>query len=706
MLTLKTKPIMSTNKLYFYSFPANYEDQIALGRTPMLKIGETHQDSAEVRIRQQMGTATAQTYRIYGEFEVEFTDKQFHAFLLSRGYKQTDGAGTEWFEITAQEAEKLVCEFASLKNGIATPIRQQLALRPYQQDFIQKFITTQGDFCLFAKCRSGKSVMSLSAATEAGYRSMLVVSYRTSAGNSWLQDVETYTAFHEWDAINLSDADWGQQVVDSQQANRRQLLFSTVQRQRETLGYSKDLRNLYPQGIDLLALDECHIGGNSEEFERMKAAFTYRRLLEISGTAYKTIWRYPQDNIFVWGYVEEQKAKASGYEWAQVLPKMQLVFATYNAENLSEVYGNDPDALKNVFSVEGEKWKDGASVQAFLRKFFPYGNMVRKQKQLLHDSRHIVMSLPSVKACYLFADSLKEFGSQFAPLVITGDSGNSQKEILDHIAANPATICLTRWANVVGVTVPQWDTVIHGCEYESAEFWVQFAFRGGSTRRESWKVIDFAPERAVCSLVEMGVATASVSPEEDDNGVLRTFVDFADVFEFAEGYRLLDYGDILQLGDIGVQSAKAVINAAVNATRVGSNAAGLAWGFEDVDKIQDKTQLRESLNGNYTNSEGNARNANGRGETDPQQKIIQETLKKVKGAVEKLDDVVVAGLLNGHHLSTLPKLLAYEKFEMHTRCHPDVFEDAIRFGWVNERVINRSVSQAHLILDAQLSEVL
>ena len=693
------------NKLYFYSFAANYEDQIALGKQPMLKIGETHQDSAETRVQQQMGTATAQKPTIYGEYEVTFTDKQFHAFLRSRGYSQTDGAGTEWFLISAPEAEALLYEFAAICEGAATPIRQSLASRPYQSEFIWKFNKTVGDFCLFAKCRSGKSVMTLLAATEAGYNSLLVVSYRTSAGNSWLQDAKTYTVFHEWDVVNLSDPDWVEQVRVSQKANRRQLLFSTVQRQKETLGYGKELRKLYADGIDLLALDECHIGGESDEFDRLKKAFSYKRLLEISGTAYKTIWKYPRENVFVWGYVEEQRAKAEGAEWAQVLPKMQLVFANYEAGELKRVYGDDPDALKNVFSAEDGKWKDGASVQAFLRKFFAYGTMVRKQHQLLHDSQHIVMSLPSVEACYLFAESLKEFGSQFVPLVITGDSGNTQKEILQHVEANPATICLTRWANVVGVTVPEWDTVIHGCEYQSAEFWVQFAFRGGSTRRDSWKVIEFVPERAVCSIVEMASVTATVG-EDESEGVLRTFIDFADVFEFADGYRELNYESVLQYGNVATASAKAITNAAVSATRVGTNVEALAWAFADLDKIEDKEMVREALNVNGTEGSSNAQNVGGQSVSNEDKKIMRETLARVKTAVSKIDDVVLHGLLLDQHLSTLPKLLSYDKFELVTGCHPDLFQTAIDTGWVNERVVSKSVSQVHMVLDSLMAPLL
>lgn len=615
---------------------------------------------------------------------------------------------TEVFEcdLGLEYAKTQIENFIAQVTGRAKPIRQPLASRPYQLAFVQKFLKTSGDFCLFAKCRSGKSVMTLLGANEAGCKSLLVVSYRTSAGNSWLTDAGTYTVFHEWDVIDLSDADWVRQVEASQGKGRRQLLFSTVQRQNVKFGHSKELSKLYPQGVDLLALDECHIGGESDEFNKLKNSISHKRLLEISGTAYRTIWKYPRENVFVWGYVEEQRAKAEGAHWAQVLPKMQLVFANYSAADLNRVYGNDPDALKNVFTVVDGKWQDGASVQAFLRKFFAYGTMCRKRQQLLHGSQHIVMSLPSVDACYLFAESLKEFGSQFVPLVITGDSGNSQAEILEHVRANPATICLTRWANVVGVTVPEWDTVIHGCEYQSAEFWVQFAFRGGSTRRDSWKVIDFAPERAVHSIVEMAAVTATVSDDEDANGVLRTFVDFADVFEFAEGYRELNYESVLQFGDVATASAKAITNAAVSATRVGNNWQALAWAFEDLDKISDKEQIREALNENDTTGSGNVRNSRAQREVDPEGKLIRDTLAKIKGAVERVDDVVVHGLLRNQHLSTLRKLLSYDRFERVTGCHPSMFEDAIELGWINERVVSNSVSQVHMILDAQLSPVL
>ena len=605
-----------------------------------------------------------------------------------------------------EHAKQLVESLIAVVVGKASPIRQPLDPRPYQHSFVEMFKAVKGDFCLFAKCRSGKSAMTLLAATESGYKSALVVSYRTSAANSWRSDAVTYTKFHEWDVVDLSDKDWEAQVTASRQANRRQLLVSTVQRQNEKFGYINRLASMYSNGVDLLALDECHIGGESTQFAKLKEGVKFGRLLEISGTAYKTIWKYPNTNVFVWGYVEEQRAKAQGYEWAQKLPKMELVLVRYNAADLGAIYGDDPDALKNVFSVDDGKWQDAGSVQNFLRKFFTYGKKCRKQEQLLHGSQHIVMTLPSVDACYLFAKSLQEFGSPFAPLVITGESGNHQEDILRHVKSNEATICLTRWANVVGVTVPQWDTVVHGCEYQSAEFWVQFAFRGGSTRRDFWKVIDFAPERGLQSVLEMASATSAASGESDANSVLRTLLEFADVFEFATSYSQLSYESILNQGLLGISSAKAEARAAMGEVTVGENLQAIAWALEGLEKVKSQSLVSETVNTNDTSGSGNVQVQRSGNAGDEQSKMVKAALASAISAVGKLHRVVTDGLLYGVNLSTLPQLLAYDQFKLHTGCDPDIFQFVIDSGWINPQSLNARVSRMHLAISSTFSEVM
>ena len=600
--------------------------------------------------------------------------------------------------------ESLIAEVV----GKASPIRSPLDPRPYQQAFIDQFKATNGDFLLFAKCRAGKSAMTLLAATECDYRSVLVASYRTSAANSWRDDAVAYTKFHEWDVIDLAHKMWKAQIVKSREAGRRQLLVSTVQRQNEKFGYVGKLAALYPEGIDLLALDECHIGGFSDQFKKLQKAVTYGRLLEISGTAFKACWKYPAENTYVWGYVEEQRAKAQGYEWAKKLPKMKLVLAKYDGAKNAEIYGDDPDALKNVFTVIDGEWQDPGSMQAFLRKFFSYGSMDNKNNRLLRYAKHIVMSIPSVEACHLFAETLRDFGSPFVPLVITGDSGNGQANIIEHVRTHEATICLTVWANVVGVTVPQWDTVIHGSEYDSAEFWVQFAFRGGSTKEKSWTVIDFAPQRAVQSILEMVTVTANVSKEVDPKSALESFLDFADIFEFNNGFDSISYETILNMASSDVSSAKAVINSAVAAIRVGENFEMMQWLFNGKDRIENLVQVREQINANGTNGRGN-RVVDREGRSgESTSKDLAILLEQVKAAVQKVDDVILFELKGNNHISSLPQLLEAESFELLTDCHPDVIRAAMNDKWVCERALANATSQAYLYLSnfiAKLSYV-
>lgn len=587
-------------------------------------------------------------------------------------------------------------------TGAAKPIRFKLSTRPYQYSFVEQFKATRGDFCLFAKCRSGKSVMTLLAATESGYQSVVVVSYRASAANSWRDDARRYTIFHEWDVIDLASPTWEAEIAESKKNGRRQLMVSTVQRQREEFGYVERLAAQCPKGVDLLALDECHVGGESNGFQLLKKNLKYGRLLEISGTAYKTIWKYPKERVFVWGYVEEQRAKTEGHEWAQSLPRMELILAKFNAGELGSVYGDDPNALKNVFSVENGKWKDPGSVQAFLRKYFSHGAMCRKQQQLLHETQHAVMTVPSVEAAHLLADSLKEFGSPFAPLVVTSDTGNNQEAILRHVRSNEATITLTRWANVLGVTVPQWDTVIHACEYDSAEFWVQFTFRGGSLEvtpnRQSWRVIDLAPERAIQSVLEMVSATSAANGDEDASSVFRTFLEFADVFEFNDGFTHLEYESILLSGHVGISSAKAEARALQAGVIVGDNLEVIAWALEGVDKVKSVDLLQEVINSNGTQGAGNAQTQRQGVSPEERNKLAEKALKSAKAAVGKLDDVIADGLLHGVSLSTLPQLLAYEQFTLHTQCDPEVFQLVIDSGWINPQSLNSGVSRMHLAI--------
>ena len=114
-------------QIYFYSDPARYEDQIALGRTPMLKIGDTEQQTTDERIKQQDTTSCAQVLEKKGSYYTPFGDKEFHKHLQSIGYEKVR-PDREWFYITVEDAER---ELIDYKNGVVK-VQKYFTPRPHQ----------------------------------------------------------------------------------------------------------------------------------------------------------------------------------------------------------------------------------------------------------------------------------------------------------------------------------------------------------------------------------------------------------------------------------------------------------------------------------------------------------------------------------------------------------------------------------------------
>ncbi len=592
-------------------------------------------------------------------------------------------------------AKTLVENFISVITGKATPIRQPLSSRPYQDDFVRQFLSTTGDFLLFAKCRAGKSIMALVAATEANYRSVLVVSLRTSASNSWLKDPSAFTRFYEWDAIDLHDDDALERIRKSQAAGRRTLMVTTVQALDGQHSLRKKLLKLLPDGVDALYLDECHIGGDAVMVRDLKAKFPHRRLLEISGTAFDASLSYDTEHKFIWDYTREQKAKRDGFDWAQKLPTMDLTVVRYDAKLLGAVYGDDPDRLSNIFTVIEGKWQDPASVSNFFSKYFSHGQ-THKSKQLLRYSNHIVMSLPSVPACQLAVEMFKKLNLPWIPLDITGAAGENQTTILDHVSKNCRTICFTYSANIVGVTIPQWDTVIHCRRSDSAEHWVQFSFRGGSTPEERWRVIDFMPEQAVRAVIEMVQVTAEAEEEREPGDFLRTFLDFADIHEFDNGLLPLNYEDLVGFAcDNPVDLVSHLCQRAKRAAAVGQFSRDMVESFQDASKVKAVETCRQGINSNNTNDTSNQQVQ--RSGSEATKSEISELLAKIEGALNTIPSIVSLHALDAP-IYTVSQLLNSPYLESFTGVDRHGFERAIETGWISKRALSGAVSEASLVL--------
>ena len=516
-----------------------------------------------------------------------------------------------------------------------------------------------------------------------------------------MTDPTTFTIFHEWDVIDTHDTDAASKIEKSLATGRRILMVGTVQGTDSKFPLQAKLKKLFPGGIDALYLDECHIGGLAQMVANLKKSLTFGRVMEISGTAFKASWFYSRENTFVWDYIKEQTAKRNKEAWAQKMPSMELVVARYDSEKLSDVYGDTPDRINNLWSIESGEWKDSASVRNFITKYFAHGGQAHKKKQLFHGSDHIVMSLPSVDACPLLAKTFLDLAMPWVPLVITGDTGANQDTVLEHVKSNPRTICFTRWANVVGVTVPEWDTVVHGAATDSVEFWVQFSFRGGSTTRNSWKVVDFSPEQAVNSVIEMVQAASESGEDETLVNPLRVLLDFADFHEFNDGFTKLDYESLIEVATSNVEvSVELLKRRAAWLGSYGEYSKKLAQAFAGVEGVKDEEVVNAVINANGTKNTGNLRiNRNGSATPIDNMKLL---LRKVKGALQCLPSLVAVSTMAGKPVTTVFQMLSSPNLKLLTGVNRGGFEEALSNHWISERELSNVLLQTNLILDHSL----
>ena len=188
---------MTQTTLYFYSNTANYENQLELGNKPMLKIGQTSQESAEIRVKQQDGTACAQPLKVFSSFEVPFTDKEFHKYLLDHGYKKTrDDADREWFFITVEEATVLAGKFAQFRGGTLNSQTRVLQLTEWQKRalrFLGQSLESGNEVTVLElAARFGKTLAMLAAFKFSSHRVMVVANYVKTVNTSFRKEAALY----------------------------------------------------------------------------------------------------------------------------------------------------------------------------------------------------------------------------------------------------------------------------------------------------------------------------------------------------------------------------------------------------------------------------------------------------------------------------------------------------------------------------------
>ena len=662
-------------KIYFYSTQAHYEDQVELGRIPMLKIGDTQQEEAEERINQQDTTSNPQQLITKGVFETTFGDKEFHKYLLKSGYKKTrDDKDREWFYITVEDAAYELEQYQGSQS--VSKIAETRKLFKHQKEFVTKIMSTWEqwkEFLLFAKCRAGKSTMVLTAIVESGVKVTLVVSRYKSPEQSWRED-SNLKNFENLVYIDLNKKNYEQEIEKYLKTDKQLILWGCIQ--------SRKLKNL-PCNVDLIVYDEAHIGYGSKQWNELQNSYDCK-VLYVTGTAYKMVWDFNNSNRYIYSYYEEQLDKKRGLINR---PSMKVVLAKYDSEKYQSLFGDDPDAMKNLFRVDDEgNFVEPSLVQDFVTNHFETQRTLRPQHRLLKDSTHLYMTLPSVAACHAISKYMK--GTRFVPLVVTGDTDNDAEDINTHIKQNPNGSCiLTRTANVLGVTASEIDTIINCAEGSSIEFWTQFAFRGGSSD-EDWAVIDFCPQRCLESLRQTFVAACDTSPEVAEYD----FTDYIAISEWNQGFEILSAEKVNEILAADVGNAIRLVSGLVTSLDYSKlrefdfNLSLAATNSNIAKSVQ--------LNDNNSNGKSNKKRVNEL-EKSAKDEIYQK-IETIQAILERVPLVLFHAINSGESMNNIDSVLESGHYQPVTLDNENILRMALDYGIINRKSLSTRISKAYV----------
>ena len=540
--------------LYAYSTP-----EIAR-HDGWLKIGDTEQ-GVRKRIRQQTHTADVRfelqwkDIAMYRDDCTYFHDYDFHNYLTQyKGVERNDH--TEWFRIDGQTLRQCFEEFVS-RDYQQKGLHYSYKLRKEQQQAVDMTLEYlgrtggEGKFLWNAKPRFGKTLTAYDLIKRMEARNVLIVTNRPSIANSWFDDYEKYMAGQSGYRF-VSD---NESLRDRQGAMTRAMYLSWLRNRDENFAGQICFESL--QGLkgsvyfggsfnklewirntrwDVLIVDESHEGVETMRTDRAFNSIQRRFTLYLSGTPFKAIasGEFGDRQIFNWSYADEQEAKdswtADEHNPYQNMPRLNLF--TYRMSDivrekvkqgleLDEAGTTDYAFDLNEFfkTREDGSFEHEADVRKFLKALTTQQKFPFSTAELRKEMAHTLWLMPNRVGCAkAMARLLKEEGSGFEDyevVLAAGDGAiddsretiNAYNRVKDAIKTHDRTITLSITQLTTGVTIPEWSGVLMLSNMQSAQLYMQAAFRaqnpyeysegGKVVRKENAYVFDFDPARTL-----------------------------------------------------------------------------------------------------------------------------------------------------------------------------------------------------------------
>jgi len=587
-------------------------------------------------------------------------DKVIHSFFDTLpGIKRLGGPNSETFEfdpelytldMIVQMVQEKFFSNKVQKYEIFNPF-------PFQNEFLKKISNAWKqkkylEFLLFAKCRAGKSVMVLKHIVDSNYKLSVICSRQKSPEESWKKDSKRF--FPTIKYISVKDLSWEVQLEYWMKRDVNIVLWGTVQ------SIIKRLDKI--SNVDYLAFDECHVGGTASQFIKVRDTLNTRTCY-ISGTAHKVSWMFPEDDQkFVYTYFDEQLDSQKGV-FERPRPKMNVAFAKYQTSAYKELFGDDPDAMKNIFIMKDDKFLYESLVREFIHNYFGPQREIRIGERLFKGTYHM-MAMPNVKACHAFQELVNCY---YPALVVTSDTTNGPDDINRFLKEHSKALILTQSANVLGLTAKKIDTVINCRGGDSIEFWTQFAFRGGSGDHDWW-VIDFDAQRCLRVIHEAFQLACDNNPTLSQYSV----VDFTNIHEWNNGFQLL---------------SKEMLQDALSAdTEVTISTITSILESLDFTKLNDfNLKIKSAITTMMKESQLNDQGANNKScivrEIERVKKIDDfDELKKqtVKALLESIPLTIFYIIRNGQNVYSINDVIGSEIYPFVTGDYEGILEEVVR----------------------------
>lgn len=554
-------------------------------------------EAARKRVNSYTQTAGIKYELLYTEIAVysdkgrleSFNDKEVHKVLERSGIKKKvfdiDGKANEWF-VTDLETAKNAIEAvkkgkSSLQSNKISTGNDPIVFRPEQNVAIDRTVkkfkskSSSNEMLWFAKMRFGKTLSALEVVKRMNYKRTLIITHRPVVDKGWFEDFDKI--FYDKNNFQYGSKTNGERFKTLEQVAKKKnkesyIYFASIQDLRGSalVGGNFDKNDeLLNNNWDFIIIDEAHEGTQTELgkelFEFIKKGNT--KVLHLSGTPFNLLDKYKEEDVFVWDYVMEQKAKR---DWEvnhpgdpnpyAYLPRLNIF--TYDLSKVLNNYSDEEVAFnfREFFRVnEAGKFFHEKDVKSFLDLLckkdndsnYPYSTESYRE-----NFRHSLWMLPGVKEAKALSELLKKHSvfSQFSIVNVAGDGDveEEEKEALTKvekaIGDNPLktfTITLSCGRLTTGVTVKAWTAVfmLSGNYNSSAATYMQTIFRAqtpatiqGRVKEECY-VFDFAPDRTL-KVVAEAVTAGKKKGEEKVN--IGEFLNFCPIIA-KDGSRMITY---------------------------------------------------------------------------------------------------------------------------------------------------------------------